>query len=222
MLAGENLANRHQKTPAATKFPKPVPEQRKRGWTGPNASELREIDHFFRRSDLAKAMWAILPGRAATAAAARLMLSKLEGALSVSLFVHRAGNSERSIRYFAKLVAFVSSAEQLYPKLHYLMGELAMFSGIDAEKPCFGPAEIHVMRRALELAEGALASRRPMPRRALQEHRQQLAISIIRLATTGELDPVVLSAAALDAEPSTLAATPKGSHSQRRRTSRRA
>lgn len=97
-----------------------------------------------------------------------------------------------------------------------------MFSGIDAEKPCFGPAEIHVMRRALELAEGALVSRRPMPQRALQEHRQQLAISIIQLATTGELDPVVLSAAALGAEPLSLAAPTKGTNSQRRRTSRRA
>ncbi len=97
-----------------------------------------------------------------------------------------------------------------------------MFPGVDAEKPCFGPAEIHVMRRALELAEGALVTRRPMARRAFQEHRQQLAKSIIRLATAGELDPVVLSAAALGSAP--LAAsipTPPSAAHPRRRTARR-
>jgi hypothetical protein len=95
-----------------------------------------------------------------------------------------------------------------------------MLSGVDADRPCFGPAEIHMMRRALELAEGALMNRRPLARRALQEHRQQLAKSIIRLATTGELDPVVLSAAALGATlmPATLVRT----HAHPRRATRRA
>jgi hypothetical protein len=97
-----------------------------------------------------------------------------------------------------------------------------MLPGVDAEKPCFGPAEIHVMRRALELAEGALVTRRPMARRALQEQRQQLAKSIIRLATAGELDPVVLSAAALGSAPlpATVATQPSAAH-PRRRTARR-
>lgn len=97
-----------------------------------------------------------------------------------------------------------------------------MFPGVDAEKPCFGPAEIHVMRRALELAEGALANRRPMGRRALQEHRQQLAKSIIRLATAGELDPVVLSAAALGSEPSAPTLPMQSAPHPRRRAARRA
>jgi len=97
-----------------------------------------------------------------------------------------------------------------------------MFPGTDAEKPCFGPAEIHVMRRALELAEGALVTRRPLPRRVQQEQRQRLAKSIIKLATEGELDPVVLSAAALVSEPSYLALASQSAHRPRRQTSRRA
>ena len=96
-----------------------------------------------------------------------------------------------------------------------------MLPGVDVEKPCFGPAEIHVMRRALELAEGALVARRPLPRRAYQEQRQQLAKSIIRLATAGELDPVVLSAAALGSQPSATPQTLPNSHRPRRRTPRR-
>jgi hypothetical protein len=94
-----------------------------------------------------------------------------------------------------------------------------MFPG-EAERPCFGPAEIDVMRRALELAEGALATRRRLPRRAQQEQRQQLAKSIIRLATAGELDPVVLSAAALGSAPAP--AAPPPAHRPRRPTARRA
>jgi hypothetical protein len=97
-----------------------------------------------------------------------------------------------------------------------------MFPGADAEKPCFGPAEIHVMRRALELAEGALGTRRHLPRRAQQEQRQRLAKSIIKLATEGELDPVVLSAAALVSEPTYAALTSHTTHRPRRQTSRRA
>lgn len=96
-----------------------------------------------------------------------------------------------------------------------------MFPGLDAEKPCFGPAEIHIMRRALELAEGALATRRPLARRVIQEQRQRLAKSIIRLATQGELDPVVLSAAALGSEPAPAPLTPAGVHRPRRRAARR-
>jgi hypothetical protein len=95
-----------------------------------------------------------------------------------------------------------------------------MFPGVDAEQPCFGPAEIDVMRRALELAEGALVTRRPLPRRAFQEQRQMLAKSIIRLATAGELDPVVLSAAALGSAPAVQAA-PARAHRPRRQTTRR-
>ncbi|MDB5643136.1 MAG: hypothetical protein JWN07_2453 [Hyphomicrobiales bacterium] len=91
-----------------------------------------------------------------------------------------------------------------------------MFPGVDAEKPCFGPAEIHVMRRALELAEGALVTRRPLPRRVMQEHRQQLAKSIIRLAIEGELDPVVLSAAALGSTVSPASIPPAGAHPRRK------
>jgi hypothetical protein len=93
-----------------------------------------------------------------------------------------------------------------------------MSPGVDGEKPCFGPAEIHVMRRALELAEGALVTRRPMPRRALQEQRQQLAKSIIQLAIAGERDPVVLSAAALGSAPlpASLATQPGAAHPRRR------
>src|SRR4051812_42929907 len=50
-----------------------------------------------------------------------------------------------------KGVAILPWTEQLYQQIQILAGELAMFPGVDAEKPCFGPAEIHVMRRALEL-----------------------------------------------------------------------
>ena len=96
-----------------------------------------------------------------------------------------------------------------------------MFPGVDAEQRCFGPAEIHVMRRALELAEGALVTRRPLPRRVLQEHRQQLARSIIRLAIAGELDPVVLSAAALVSAPSPASVAQATVHRPRRRAPHR-
>ncbi len=67
----------------------------------------------------------------------------------------------------------------------------------DADRPCFGPAEIAVMRRALELAELSLQSAPAMSRRAQIERRQRLAKYIVEFAAQGDLDPLVLSAKAL-------------------------
>lgn len=92
--------------------------------------------------------------------------------------------------------------------------------GGDAERPCFGPAEIDLMRRALELAEGALVARRPVSRRVLQEHRRQLAKAILRLTTAGERDPVTLSAAAVGETPAPASRLPPA-HRPRRRPGRR-
>ncbi len=64
---------------------------------------------------------------------------------------------------------------------------------------CFGPDEIRTMRRALELAEGALRHGRGVQGRNMAEQRQRLARTIIDRARAGLMDPVMLSAAAVGA-----------------------
>ena len=68
-----------------------------------------------------------------------------------------------------------------------------MVSGI-AERFCFGPAEIEIMRRAMQMAEQAL---RHAGTNDLNTSLRQIAHSILRLTACGESDPLVLSALAL-------------------------
>lgn len=62
------------------------------------------------------------------------------------------------------------------------------------EKLCFGPTEIDVMRRAMQIAEQAL-------RRSLganvHEALRPIAHSILRMTAAGQSDPLVISAVAL-------------------------
>lgn len=64
-----------------------------------------------------------------------------------------------------------------------------MFPG-SMGKACFGPTEIDAMRRALTLAERALPT-------SCQERRQEIARSIVQFAASGQFDPLVLSAMAV-------------------------
>lgn len=68
-----------------------------------------------------------------------------------------------------------------------------MISG-SAEKFCFGPAEISVMRRAMKIVEQAL---RRSATEQLRADLRPIARIILRLTAAGHSDPLVLSAATL-------------------------
>lgn len=68
-----------------------------------------------------------------------------------------------------------------------------MISG-GAEKFCFGPTEIDVMRRAMQIAEQALRRSRGTN---VNEALRPIARSILRMTAAGQSDPLVMSAVAL-------------------------
>jgi hypothetical protein len=68
-----------------------------------------------------------------------------------------------------------------------------MLSG-DAEKFCFGPTEIDVMRRAMKIAEQAL---RRSGISDVQHALHPIARTILRMAAAGQSDPLIMSAVAL-------------------------
>mgnify|MGYP000042871571 CR=1 FL=1 len=63
-----------------------------------------------------------------------------------------------------------------------------------AEKFCFGPTEIDLMRRAMQIAEQAL---RRSGATDVHEALRPIAHSILRMAAAGQSDPLVMSAVAL-------------------------
>ncbi len=63
-----------------------------------------------------------------------------------------------------------------------------------AEKFCFGPTEIDVMRRAMQIAEQALR-RTDVPN--VHDALRPIAHSILRMAASGQSDPLIMSAVAL-------------------------
>jgi hypothetical protein len=70
---------------------------------------------------------------------------------------------------------------------------LPMISG-GAEKFCFGPTEIDVMRRAMQIAEQAL---RRSEGTNVREALRPIAHSILRMTAAGQSDPLIMSAVAL-------------------------
>jgi len=68
-----------------------------------------------------------------------------------------------------------------------------MLSG-GAEKFCFGPTEIDVMRRAMQIAEQAL---RRFGASNVPDALRPIARTILRMTAAGQSDPLVMSAVAL-------------------------
>ncbi|MEN9708146.1 MAG: hypothetical protein RIQ68_554 [Pseudomonadota bacterium] len=76
-----------------------------------------------------------------------------------------------------------------------------MISG-GAEKFCFGPTEIDVMRRAMQIAEQAL---RRSDGTNVHDALRPIAHSILRMTAAGQSDPLVMSAVALREHQSSVA-----------------
>ncbi len=68
-----------------------------------------------------------------------------------------------------------------------------MLSG-GAEKFCFGPTEIDVMRRAMQIAVQAL---RHSGASNVQDALRPIARAILRMTAAGQSDPLIMSAVAL-------------------------